>query len=166
MKITKIIRVIFLLLAAAFLAYAFWSDGQRIAAGITLIWLLFWGFSLNAVQDYAPSVFFTVYGGACLIGSLMGLQVIFVLVGFIAALSAWDIDRFILRWRSNKMDSAIEKSHLLRLLAVDVVGFLLVVIGLSYRIQLSFMVMLLIGAAAVISLNWFIGLLRTASSKK
>lgn len=166
MKITKIIRVIFLLLAAVFLAYAFWSGGQRIAAGITLIWLLLWGFSLFAVQDYAPSLFFTVYGVACLIGSMMGLQIIFVLVGFIASLSAWDIDRFLLRWRSNKMDSVIEKSHLLRLLAVDAAGFLLVVVGLSYRIQLSFVVMLLIGAAAVISLNWLIGLLRAVSSKK
>jgi hypothetical protein len=166
MKTTKISRVIVLILAACLLGYAFWADGQKIPAGIVLLWMLLWGLNLDFAQGSASSVFFVVYAGACLLGSFLGLRPIFLLAGFIAALSAWDIDRFFSRWKNTETDFQIEKQHLLRLLAVDSVGFLLAAVGLTYRIQLSFVMMLLVGALALVSLIWLIGLLRNLGSKK
>jgi hypothetical protein len=165
MKMTKYFRVTALVLAASFLAYAFWIDGQRLAAVITLSWCLLWGFSLKTEQDSIPSIFFVVYSAACLVGTYMGFRIIFLLVGFIAAMSAWDIDRFLLRWKVVEAELAIEKRHLIRLLAVDSVGFLLAVVGFSYKIRLGFTVMLLVGAFTIIGLIWIINLLRSAGSR-
>jgi hypothetical protein len=168
MKTTKVLQIIFLFLAGAFLAYAFWDREYKIMAAVIVFWVLLWWFSLGSGYDYAPSVFFAVYSGLCLVGSYLGLRPIFLLAGIISALSAWDVDRFLRRWRDAGVGldtKPIEKKHLLRLLAVDGIGFLLAGIGLNFRIQLSFAMMLLIGVLAIVSLSWLLGILRNSGSK-
>ena len=168
MKTTKVLRIISLILAGASLSYAMWMSGYEILSAMTVLWLLLWWYSLGFSYDNASSVFFAGYAGLCLIGSYLGLRPILLLVGIIAVLSTWDADQFLRRWKDEGAVAdikAIEKKHLLRLLVVDGIGFLLAGVGLTFRVQLSFAMMLLIGALAVVSLSALIGILRSSGSK-
>jgi hypothetical protein len=168
MKITKFFRVINLFLAAIFVSIALWEKGLWIAVGITGFWIILWWYRQGSAWDFAPSVFFVGYVGACVVGAYWGLQPILIFLGVTAALNAWDSDRFYRRWKDAEQSEGLRKlegRHLYRILAVDGLGVILAVAGLSLNAQFNFGIMLLVGVLAVISLSRLISLLRKPGPK-
>jgi hypothetical protein len=81
----------------------------------------------------------------------------------VAALVAWDLDRFAWRMRAvGRVEDAdaLERRHLWRLLAVCGVGLLLGAVALGFRIQLGFAVAFVLALLAVLGLSRLVGFLR------
>lgn len=94
---------------------------------------------------------------------------IWMLVGAVAALCAWDLDHFARRLRHAAWDrvsaqrrETMERAHLGHLLPVAAVGLLLAMAALRVEVHLTFFMALLLALLALIGLSWAIGLLRRA----
>lgn len=168
MKITKYFFLSILLIAASVVSYGFWEKGLWAGIIFTLVWSAFWWIGQSAITDTISSVFFIGLIGACLVGSFIGIRPIFLFTGVVAALNAWDSDRFYRRWKNVEIEPGrrnLEWKHLSRILAVDGVTVLLGVIGLSIKAQMNFRIILLFGILAVLSFSWLISQLRKHSQK-
>jgi hypothetical protein len=103
---------------------------------------------------------------AAAVGLWMGLPGGWMLVGAVAALSAWDLDHFARRLRSVErveMQPALEQLHLRRLASVDGLGLLLAGMALVVQYKFSFDVALVLGLVAVLGLSQMVGHLRRES---
>jgi len=166
MKITKYFLISAFLIAALITSFAFWEIDSWVGIGITLFWLILWWVSQSAASNFMPSIFFVGFIFICLVGSFWGLRPSLSFLGVIAVLNAWDSDRFYRRWKgveNNQSMRNIERKHLIRILAVDGTAVILAAIGLSFKAQLNFGIILLCGFLAVISLSRLISLLRNHS---
>jgi len=89
-----------------------------------------------------------------------------MLVGVVAALSAWDLDHFARRLRGVErveMRLALEWHHLRRLISVDGLGLLLAGVALAVQYKFSFDAALVLGLVAVLGLSQMISYLRRES---
>lgn len=89
-----------------------------------------------------------------------------MLLGVVAALTAWDLDHFAQRLRSvGRAEGAreLKQRHLRRLMMVDGLGLLLAAIALEVKIELNFGVAFSLGLLAILGLSWVIGFLRRES---
>lgn len=96
-------------------------------------------------------------------GSWMGVGVGWLLVGTVAALSAWDLDQFEqhLRQAGQVQGRAeMERRHLLRLALAATVGILLGIVALQVQVRLSFLAALLLAAALALGAGELILYLR------
>ena len=103
---------------------------------------------------------------AAAVGLWMGLPAGWMLVGVVAALSAWDLDHFARRLRSVErveMRPALERLHLRRLVSVDGLGLLLAGMALGVQYKFSFDVALVLGLVAVVGLSQMVSYLRRES---
>jgi hypothetical protein len=154
-----------LLLAAIFTAYAYWEASSWIWMAVTILWTILWWMSLLLDNSFSPGIFFFGFVIVCLAGVFLGLRFILLFFGMIAALNAWDTDRFYRRWKDDlrqKANTKIELRHLFRLILVDTVSISVGIFGLSTKAQLSFGLMLLLVVIAMVSLSQLIRLLRSS----
>lgn len=168
MNISKYFLISNFLIAALITSFAFLEKGLWVGIVITLIWLILWWISQSSASNFMPSIFFVGFILICLAGSFWGLRPSLPFLGVIAALNAWDSDRFYRRWKDvedNQSMRNIERNHLVRILAVDGMAIILAAIGLSLKAQLNFGIILLCGFLAVISLSRLISLLRNHSQR-
>lgn len=89
-------------------------------------------------------------------GAWLELNPILLVVGLIAALSAWDLDGFARQLRrvdAVEQEQGLQRRHLRRLLLVDGLGLLLAVLALNLEIDLSFGVALILGLIALLGLS-------------
>ena len=99
-------------------------------------------------------------------GLWVGLPAGWMLVGMVAALSAWDLDHFARRLRGVErveMRPALEWRHLRRLFSVDSLGLLLAGTALVVQYKFSFDVALFLGLVAVLGLSQMMSYLRRES---
>ena len=140
-----------------------WS-GMLLILALGLLWLIGQGRGWGGVA----SATFVVFVGAAVIGLWLGLAAIWMLLGVVAVLTAWDLDRFAGRLRDvGQVEGvqALERHHLQRLVVVDGLGLLLAAVALRIEINLSFGVTFLLGLLAVLGLSRVIGTLRSASDQ-
>jgi hypothetical protein len=103
---------------------------------------------------------------AAALGLWVGLPAGWMLVGVVAALSAWDLDHFARRLRNVErveMRSTLERLHLRRLVSVDSLGLLLAGMALVIQYKFSFDVALVLGLVAVLGLSQMVSYLRRES---
>ena len=87
-----------------------------------------------------------------------------MLVGTVAALSAWDLDQFEQHLRQAGRIAGraeMERRHLLRLALVDTVGFLLGMVALQLQVRFSFFAALLMAALLALGTGELVVYLRT-----
>ena len=93
----------------------------------------------------------------------MGVGVGWMLVGVVAALSAWDLDHFVQRLngvgRVTKVRD-LEQRHLQRLLIVDVSGLMLSVVALGIKVEFGLVTAMLLGLLVILGLSRMVGFLR------
>lgn len=131
--------------------------------GFTLAMGLLWLLGRWRNWDWtAPSVF-ALWVGTAAAGLWLGLGAGWMLVGVVAALSAWDLEYFARRLQDAghaEQAVALERVHLRRLLAVNVAGLALGAIALGIHIRLSFGLMLVLALVAVWGLSRAVRFLR------
>jgi hypothetical protein len=134
-------------------------DGVLVVGVAGILWLVGqwrrweWGASLALV----------VWIGVAAVGLGRGVEGGWMLVGVVAALVAWDLDRFVWRLRAAKRveaADALEQRHLRRLLAVCGVGLLLGAAALSLRIRLGFAAAFLLALLVLLGLSRMVRFLR------
>jgi hypothetical protein len=153
-------------LAASSMALAYGLAGLWIGVGLLAALGLLclvgqwrsWGWVLSAGL--------VLFVTAATLGLWLSLPTGWMLAGVVAALSAWDLNRFARRLkRAGHVESAreLEQSHLWRLLAVDALGAAVAAATLGLRIELGFGAAFLLGLIAVLALSRAIGWLRRES---
>ncbi|MBN1810420.1 MAG: hypothetical protein JXA14_01135 [Anaerolineae bacterium] len=150
-------------LAAAALAMGCGLDG--LWGGVVAVGVVgaFWMVGQWRRWGWVASVALVLLIGAAAVGLRLGVGGGWMLVGVVAALVAWDLDRFAWRVRAaGRVEDAdaLERRHLQRLLAVGGAGLLLGAVALSFRIRLGFAVAFMLALLAVLGLSWAVGFLR------
>jgi len=127
---------------------------------------MLWLYGERRMSGWAASVMLVCCVGATAFGILLGVQAGYILLGLVASLSAWDLDRFYRRIKSFEQvanEAEMERRHLLMLLSVDLLGLLLAGAALVIRTKIAFGIAFLLGLAAAWGLGQLIGFLRRES---
>ncbi len=145
-------------LAAGYVLAGYWP-AAAVVFGLGLLWLIgqWRGLSWVAPAGFALSAL------AAGVGILTSVDPLWMLVGLLAALSAWDLDHFFrLAEEAGRVERAraLELQHLLRLTIVDLLGLLFGTLALEAQFRLALGVMLLLGFATALALNRAITTLR------
>ena len=93
---------------------------------------------------------------AAAVGALLGLNPLLLLIGLVAAISAWNLDGFARRMDSVdalEHEGVLKRRHLQRLLLVDGLGLLAGAVALIVRVRLTFGLAVVLGLAALIALS-------------
>jgi hypothetical protein len=157
---------IFLAVFALALGYGLaglWGGALSVTAS-GLLWLL----GRRRDWDWMASVVLIFLVGAAAGGLWLDLGAGWMLIGVVAALSAWDLDHFARRLRAvGRVEGArdLERRHLLRLLIVDGLGLLLAAVALKIKVGLSFGAAFLLGLLAVVGLSRAVLFLRHGNSR-
>jgi hypothetical protein len=149
--------------AAAALAAGYGLNALWGGAAIALVVGAFWLTGQWRRWGWVTSAALVLLTGAAAMGLWLGVGGGWALVGVVAALVAWDLDRFAWRMRAvGRVEDAdaLERRHLWRLLAVCGVGLLLGAVALGFRIQLGFAVAFVLALLAVLGLSRLVGFLR------
>lgn len=118
-------------------------------------------------KGWVVSLTAVLLASAAAVGAWMELYRWLLLIGLIAALSAWDLDAFARRLSSVdavEQEQALKRRHLQRLLVVDALGLLLGVSALTVQIRLSFGLALVLALIALVGLSRALGFLGRGSS--
>ena len=153
-------------LAAIVLAMGYAVGGARTFSPILLAMGALWWIGQRRRWNFLASVALVGFVVAAAMGLWMGLPAGWMLVGVVAALSAWDLDHFARRLRGVErveMRLALERFHILRLVSVDSLGLLLAWVALAVQYKLSFDVALVLGLVAVLGLSQMVSYLRRES---
>lgn len=148
------------------LAMGYALDGVWQGALLIVALGFLWLFDQWRGGSWVASVGLVFFVGAAAAGLWLDLGDVWMLLGVVAALSAWDLDRFARRQKNaERVENVqqLERRHLWRLLIVDGLGFLLAVVGLGLKIKVSFGVALLLVLLAVLGLSRVVGFLRRES---
>ncbi len=133
-----------------------WTPGIAILA---LLWL----FGYWRGWDWIASLGLVGYAGVAVAGLSLGLGAGWMLLGLVATLCAWDLQRFVLCLDGVarvEAGQALERQHLQRLLIVAGLGLFLATVALTVEIRLSFLLALLLGTLAVLGLSRAVSFLR------
>lgn len=144
------------LVAMATLALGYGLGGVWIGVGPVLAVGVLWLIGRRLGWGWVASLGLALWTVAAAVGLWVGLGAGWMLVGVVAALSAWDLDHFIRRLRETgrvERAGAMERTHLGRLLAVDVAGLALGALALGVRIRLGFGIALVLALVAVWGLS-------------
>ncbi len=148
------ILAILLATLALFLAYAlggWWSLALLFAVLGAL-----WGLGQWRGWTWVANMGLLLFVGGAAFGVWLGMGAVWMLVGVVAALSAWDLEHFARRLgAAGRIDRAwdLQRNHLLRLLMVDALGLVLGGVALSVRIPLGFGAAVLLAALAVFAMT-------------
>ncbi len=153
-------------LAAGWLALGYalspWRAWALLFAAIGLLWYV----GRRRGWDWVGSICLVSLVGGAAVGLVLGAAAGWMLLGTVAALSAWDLDHFARRLTSVKRvesERELECEYLRRLLFVAGVGLLLASIPLLVTIGLNFGVTVLLGLLAILGLGHVIAFLRRES---
>ena len=153
-------------LAAIVLAMGYAVGGAWKVSPILLAAGVLWWIGQKRHWNLLASVALVGFVVAAAMGLWMGLPAGWMLVGVVAALSAWDLDHFARRLRGVErveMRLALERFHILRLVSVDSLGLLLAGVALAVQYKFSFDVALVLGLVVVLGLSQMISYLRRES---
>lgn len=125
-------------------------------AGLGILWL---------VGQWRRWAWTTTFGLVSFIGLAAGgiwraLPPIWMLIGTVAALAAWDLARFLQRMEQVEQvgdRSTLSRAHLQRLLVVTGLGLLPGGLAAGAQLKLNFGWAVLLGFLMVVSLSWVIG---------
>ena len=163
---TMRLALISTLLATAALAHpyalrGYWT-GTLIIVDTGILWLV----GRYRRWRWMPSLALALFLGAAVIGMLWMPRSIWMMLGIVAAVSAWDLDHFAQRVRAaGRVEGArdLETRHLQRLLLVDSLGLGLGAVALRLRVTLDFPTALLLAFVAVLGLSWAVRSMRRES---
>jgi hypothetical protein len=96
-------------------------------------------------------------------GFWAGVRAGWLLVGVVAALSAWDLDQFEQHLRGAGQvlgRPEMERRHLLRLALADTIGLTVAIVALQVQVHFTFFAALLLAALAVLGVSELIVYLR------
>jgi hypothetical protein len=138
---TRLLRFVFLLLSVGLLAVGYFlSNLVWPAVGLCIFGVL-WMVGLALRWDWiSPFGLFLVFGAA-VVGSYQGLSTLLIILAAISALLAWDLAEFHIRLRMASSEdnlSRLERSHLVRLFLLALVGGALCAIALNLHLKSSF----------------------------
>jgi hypothetical protein len=132
-------------------AAAVYGVGAVLALALGIIWLVgTWRRWL-----WAPTAGLVLGAGLAGYGLLQHAGAGWMLVGLVAALTAWDLDRFVqILSAVERIENraSLERRHLQRLVLVDGLGLLLGAVALLVRTRISLALMLLLGLVIVMGL--------------
>jgi hypothetical protein len=152
--------------ATSTLALGYGLAGLWPATLLLLVLGSFWLLGQQRGWGWVASVALVFFVGAAAVGFWLDLGAGWMLLGVVAALSAWDLDRFAQRRRgAERVEKAreLERRHLQRLLIVDSLGLLLATAGLQVRVRVGFGGAFSLTLLAVLGLSRVIGFLRRES---
>ncbi len=153
-------------LAAIILAIGYSVGGEWKVSLILLAMGALWWVGHKRHWNLVGSAALVGFVVGAAVGLWMGLPAGWMLVGVVAALSAWDLDHFAQRLRGVErveMQPALERLHLRRLVSVDGLGLLLAGTALVVQYKFSFDVALVLGLVAVLGLSQMVSYLRRES---
>ena len=132
----------------------------------TVIWSLGLALALrrHKIGAAAAWVMVVVVSGGAAVGAWLRLNPYLLLLGLVAAISAWDLDA-LSRQVSDTDDvkPGLEGRHLRRLLIVDGIGLLLAGLALTVQLRLSFGLAVAAAIVALVGLSRAVGFLRRNS---
>ncbi|HEU5102774.1 MAG TPA: hypothetical protein VFU22_27320 [Roseiflexaceae bacterium] len=149
-----------LVLTLSYAGQALWA-GAGIGAAIGLLWSI--GQWRGA--HWPTDLYLAGWVGLAAFGAWQGVSAGWMLVAMIAALAAWDLDRFAERLHSAGRvihPTDLARAHLRQLAIVVGVGLVLGFVALGLRIELTFGWALLVAGLAIYSLSRLIGAGRDA----
>lgn len=155
-------------IAAGSLAAGYSLGGLWLWAGLWLTFALLW--LIEQRPNGLPgtgTLALIVYVSAAAAGYLSGFQPALMLSGVVAALSAWDLDRFRRRLADVKLAGdrqLMERRHLVKLAAVAGLGTLLPGLGFLVRVQFSFGVIAALTLLIVFALSRIAAAFRAGKS--
>jgi hypothetical protein len=153
--------------AALALAAGYAANADRVGSALGVALGLLWLAGLWRGWGWVASPALACLAGLAALGALQGLSAAWMLAGAVAALAAWDLDRFARRLRAagHVVGAAdMARAHLRRLLLVAGLGLSIGGAALAVQVRLSFGWALLGGAIAILSLSRVFGFLRRAGA--
>jgi hypothetical protein len=129
-----------LIFASAALLIGFLIQRSYALAGLSLVLAVLWGWLDRRSYVWLPGTGLAVYLFFAAAGVLAGLPPTLMLICAVAALAAWDLERFLSRLKRVPADvhsAGLEKAHLHRLAWVLLVGFGLGVLALNLQFQIG-----------------------------
>jgi hypothetical protein len=152
-------------LATLPLALGYAIGGRWIGAGVSVAVGCLWLIGLRRGWSGTDTLGLVGFTGLATVGVLLALAAPILLAGQVAALAAWDLDRFAERMRSaGRVEDAADltRAHLVRLLAATGTGLVLGSVALGMQLPLSFGWALLLAALIILGLSRAIGWLNRA----
>jgi hypothetical protein len=156
MKNINLIFSAHLLTAVGALAISFAQGGFLEAALVAVFFGGLWFFSQQQGMGGWGTILLFLFGVTCGVGFWMSLTPVLLLVTIVATLGAWDLDQFSQRLRSVErvdLDSGLGKNHLKRLFAIEALGLLAGLAGLTARIQITFWAAVLLVILALFGIS-------------
>jgi hypothetical protein len=153
MKLYAAISVVF---AALLSATAYALGGHWVGATASIVLGGLWLAGLRRGSNGIEGVGLVGFVGIAAVGAWLELSASVLLVGIVAALVAWDLDRFAQRLRSAgyvEAEPVLVRAHLQRLLIVAGVGLLLGLLAGGIQAPLGFGWVLGLGALAIVGLS-------------
>ena len=157
-------------LAACALALGYAQDGVWSLTPLIVSVAGLWLFGLWRGWEWMASVGLVFFVGAAAGGIWQGLQAGWMLLGVVAALTAWDLHHYVQRLKNIGCGDAPaewrhvghnpERRHLWRLLIVNGLGLLLATVAFGTKIRFNLGVAFLLGLLAVVGLSRAVGFLR------
>jgi hypothetical protein len=118
-----------------------------VIASVTIISGAIWLLLQIKKKEPSPSIFFILFLGLAILGSLRNISIPFMLLALTSDLAAWDLSRFQARI-SQEAESAsktlLELKHLQKLAITLSIGFLVALLPSFVHISLNFAVFLFI----------------------
>lgn len=158
--------IVSIVLAVSALAGAYAEAGLWIPAALIVSLAVSVIFTQRSGKAWTASLTTVLLASAAAVGAWLELQGWLLLMGLIAALSAWDLDAFARQLRSVdavEQEQALKRRHLERLLIVDALALLLGVSALTVQIRLSFGLALVLALIALVGLSRALGFLGRGS---
>jgi len=165
MTATALIASIIAAASALMLAYAL---GALLLPAAAILFLgVTWVMGQRLSWTWLARLMVGLFVVTAAVGAVLDLSTVLLLVGLIAALSAWHLDGFdrqLKRVDAVDQEQTLQRRHLRRLLLVDGLGLFLAVLALTVQIDLSFGLALVLGLIALLGLSRAIGFLRREGS--
>ena len=167
MKMTKWTACACSIAAALAIGYGYAQNSQIYSSLVFALLGAVWCEALLRHWNRLASPLLVVFTGGAVYGAWQGFPPIIMLVGILAALSAWDLDHMLQRFARVKPAArmhGLEHRHMLRLAGMNGVSLLLGGSALIFKVHISFPLALILGLAAVIALSQVVVYIRRSSS--
>jgi hypothetical protein len=152
--------------SASAIGYGYAQDAQIYSALAFALAGAFWCEALLRSWRWPASPLLVFFTCSAVYGAWQGFSPFIMLVGILAALSAWDLDYMLQRFAQVKpaaLMPGLARRHLQRLAAVNGLGLLLGCAALLIQVHISFTLTVLLGLAAFIALSLVVVYLRRAT---
>ena len=132
---------------------------SALSASVAILWLILHRRGVTWAAQFG----LVAAAGAAATGMMLGAGSAWMLVGLVAALTAWDLEAFG-RWLQHcpAVDEAraLQQTHLQRLLVADLLGLGLGLLALQLRMRLRLGFLVLLGVVLAIGLSRVVRYLR------